>query len=59
VDQDDEIRIIELPAHPFFMLTLFVPQTRSTAEAPHPIIRGFVDTVCSRQGLPSRRTCMC
>jgi CTP synthase (UTP-ammonia lyase) len=42
VDQDDEIRILELKHHDFFMATLFVPQSRSTREAPHPIIRDFI-----------------
>jgi CTP synthase (UTP-ammonia lyase) len=41
-DSDDEPRIIELPAHPFFVGTLFVPQTSSTPEAPHPMLMAFV-----------------
>lgn len=45
-DQDGEYRIIELKDHPFFVTTLFVPQTRSTQASPHPLIRGFVETVC-------------
>ena len=36
-----EMRIVELPGHPFFVPTLFLPQARSTAEAPHPVLRGF------------------
>jgi CTP synthase (UTP-ammonia lyase) len=28
---------VELPAHPFFLATLFVPQSRSLPERPHPI----------------------
>lgn len=48
VDQDDEIRIIEMPNHRFFLITLFVPQTRSKLESPHPLIRGFVKAVCSK-----------
>lgn len=47
VDQDDEIRIIELPGHRFFLITLFVPQTRSRPGSPHPLIGGFVTAVCS------------
>ena len=46
VDQDDEIRIIELPSHKFFLVTLYVPQTRSVPDSPHPLIRGFVKAVC-------------
>jgi CTP synthase (UTP-ammonia lyase) len=41
VGGDGEIRIVELPGHPFFMATLFLPQSRSTAAAPHPVLRGF------------------
>jgi CTP synthase (UTP-ammonia lyase) len=47
VDQDQDIRIIELPNHRFFLITLFVPQTRSKPESPHPLINGFVKAVCA------------
>jgi len=36
-----EMRIVELPGHPFFVPTLFLPQARSSAESPHPVLRGF------------------
>ncbi len=36
-----EVRIVELPIHPFFVATLFLPQVRSTAESPHPLITGY------------------
>ena len=47
-DSDGEARIVELPNHPFFVGTLFVPQTRSTESNPHPIIVGFIQaaSVC-------------
>ena len=45
-DIEGEIRVIELPAHPFFLGTLFVPQTRSTFETPHPLVSAFVNA-CS------------
>jgi len=44
-DSEGEIRVIELPGHPFFMGTLFVPQTRSTAEQPHPLVTAFLKAV--------------
>ena len=44
-DNEGEIRVIELPGHPFFLGTLFVPQTRSTAEHPHPLVTAFVKAV--------------
>jgi len=39
---EGEPRILELPIHPFFIATLFVPQTQSTAESPHPLINAFL-----------------
>jgi CTP synthase (UTP-ammonia lyase) len=48
VDQDGEIRIVEMPGHTFFLITLFVPQIRSMPESPHPLIRGFVKAVCAK-----------
>jgi CTP synthase (UTP-ammonia lyase) len=47
-DQDNEIRIIELKDHEFFIVTLFVPQTSSRPGAPHPLIQGFVDASCTK-----------
>jgi CTP synthase (UTP-ammonia lyase) len=40
-DQNDEVRIVELGTHPFFVGTLFVPQARSAPENPHPLILEF------------------
>lgn len=40
-----EIRIVELPGHPFFLATLFLPQTRSTASRPHPLLAGYAAAV--------------
>jgi CTP synthase (UTP-ammonia lyase) len=36
------VRIFELSTHPFFVATLFVPQMRSTSDAPHPLLRAFI-----------------
>jgi CTP synthase (UTP-ammonia lyase) len=44
-DAEGEIRVIEQPDHPFFIGTLFVPQTRSTAEKPHPLVTAFLAAV--------------
>lgn len=41
-DQDNEIRIIEIPKNRFFVSTLFVPQSKSSVEKPHPIIERFI-----------------
>ncbi len=44
-----EIRIVELPRHPFFLATLFLPQARSTATRPHPLIRGYAAAVAAHR----------
>ena len=41
VDQDNEARIMELPSHPFFLGTLFVPQAKSLKGKPHPLLLAF------------------
>jgi CTP synthase (UTP-ammonia lyase) len=40
---DATTRIMRLAGHRFFYLTLFVPQTSSTADRPHPIITAYVE----------------
>jgi CTP synthase (UTP-ammonia lyase) len=43
IDRADETtRVMRLVDHPFFYLTLFVPQTSSTPGRPHPIITGYL-----------------
>lgn len=37
-----EIRIMELEGHPFYLITLFVPQDTSTFVNPHPIVTEFL-----------------
>jgi CTP synthase (UTP-ammonia lyase) len=44
-DIDGEIRIIEIRDHPFFVGTLFVPQTKSSESVPHPLVSGFIQAV--------------
>lgn len=41
-DREGEVRAIELPSHPFFVGTLYVPQMRSTVGAPHPLVNAFL-----------------
>jgi len=42
-----ESRILELPNHPFFLATLFVPQARSTPTSTHPLVDTFMSAVIS------------
>jgi CTP synthase (UTP-ammonia lyase) len=44
-DSEGEVRVIELPSHPFFVGTLFVPQAQSTPEAPHPLVTSILKAV--------------
>lgn len=46
-DPSGEARIMELPSHPFFIGTLFVPQANSAKGKPHPIVLAFL---CSALG---------
>lgn len=41
-DAEGEIRVVELPGHPFFLGTLFLPQAKSTATNPHPLVTAFL-----------------
>lgn len=54
-DQDGEARILELPGHPFFMATLFVPQTTSRPEQPHPLIVAFLRATQAVEGKPDKK----
>jgi len=45
VDDTGEVRAVERPDHPFFLCTLYQPQRRSTADAPHPIFVAFIDAI--------------
>jgi CTP synthase (UTP-ammonia lyase) len=45
---DGAARVFELPGHPFFIATLYVPQARYTAGDPHPLLTAFVETTAAR-----------
>ena len=46
-DEDGKVRMVELPGHPFFIATLFVPQVVSESGKPHPLIVAYLE-VASR-----------
>jgi CTP synthase (UTP-ammonia lyase) len=48
---DDAARVFELPGHPFFVATLYVPQARYTPESPHPLVTAFVAAAAGRTHL--------
>lgn len=45
VGEDDrgDVRVVELPGHPFFIATLFQPQLGSSTAATAPLVRALVD----------------
>jgi len=43
---DAAVRIMRLAEHPFFVLSLFVPQTSSSPDNPHPLVVAFVRAAC-------------
>jgi CTP synthase (UTP-ammonia lyase) len=49
-DAEGEVRVIELPEHPFFVGTLYVPQAGSTAGSSHPLISAFLRIVAGGCG---------
>ncbi len=48
-DEDHTVRMAELPGDPFYMATLFVPQSTSSPERPHPLILAFLQAAASRK----------
>lgn len=45
----DEARIIELPDHPYYLATLFLPQYASTPERPHRFVTAFLEAALARR----------
>ncbi len=44
-DLQQETRIMEIASHPFYVATLFVPQSRSVEGRPHPLVLAFARAV--------------
>lgn len=47
-DDSGEVRIMELPGHPFFVGTLFQPERQEDGTQPHPLIRAFAVAAAER-----------
>lgn len=47
-DDSGQVRVFELPGHPFFMGTLFQPELQGDGTQPHPIIRAFAAAASAR-----------
>ena len=50
-DDEGEVRVFELPSHPFYLGTLFQPERSALRDETHPLVRGFVAAVAGRAGL--------
>ena len=51
---DGDVRIMRLAGHPFFVLTLFVPQSSSSLSDPHPLIVAFLRAAAGHTALTPR-----
>ncbi|MEU5581891.1 hypothetical protein ABZ791_06825 [Streptomyces huasconensis] len=40
-DEHGEVRVVELPGHPFFLATLFQPELFGDGSRPHPVVRAL------------------
>ncbi|MCJ1680548.1 hypothetical protein MTF65_25010 [Streptomyces sp. APSN-46.1] len=40
-DEDGQVRIAELPGHPFFLATLFQPELAGDGTRPHPVVKAL------------------
>ncbi|MGW7314267.1 CTP synthase C-terminal region-related (seleno)protein [Streptomyces sp. NPDC054865] len=47
-DEDGQVRVAELPGHPFFLATLFQPELSGDGTRPHPIVRAFAAAAVER-----------
>jgi CTP synthase (UTP-ammonia lyase) len=47
-DEDGQVRIAELPGHPFFLATLFQPELAGDGTRPHPVIRALAAAAADR-----------
>ncbi len=45
VDADDEVRVIELQGHPFFLATLYQPERAARDGRAHPLVDAFVQAI--------------
>lgn len=49
VDDHEEARVLELSDHPYYIATLFVPQSRSTVEEPHPLVTQLLSAAARKR----------
>jgi CTP synthase (UTP-ammonia lyase) len=54
-DDNGQVRIVEIPGHPFFLGTLFQPEQYGDGARPHPLIGAFAAAAAKRAGLDAGR----
>ncbi|MEV5977641.1 hypothetical protein [Streptomyces sp. NPDC052114] len=52
-DEEGQVRVAELPGHPFFLATLFQPELTDDGARPHPIVRALARAAVRHAGLPA------
>jgi CTP synthase (UTP-ammonia lyase) len=52
-DENGEVRIAELPGHPFFLATLFQPELSGDGTRAHPLITAFAEAVVRHAASPA------
>ncbi|WP_225830584.1 hypothetical protein [Streptomyces sp. NK08204] len=49
-DEDGQVRVAELPDHPFFLATLFQPELAGDGSRPHPVVRALARAAAGHAG---------
>lgn len=53
-DEDGQVRVAELPGHPFFLATLFQPELAGDGSRPHPVVRALARAAVEHAGRAER-----
>ncbi|WAL68301.1 hypothetical protein ORV05_11215 [Amycolatopsis cynarae] len=54
VDDAGDVRVAELPGHPFFLATLFQPELAGDGSRPHPFVAAFARAAVLRAGMDQK-----
>ncbi|MDH6486444.1 hypothetical protein [Streptomyces sp. SAI-127] len=55
-DESGQVRIAELPGHPFFLATLFQPELSGDGSRPHPVVRALARAAVEHAGRGVRQS---
>ncbi|MFE1310844.1 hypothetical protein [Streptomyces sp. NPDC058755] len=53
-DEGGQVRVAELPGHPFFLATLFQPELSGDGSRPHPVVRALARAAVEHAGRAAR-----